>query len=55
MEGKENVFADMSYLPHRPSDSNDDTELSSSELTDNTFEVSMIINSNIYSKAFDLI
>ena len=55
MEGKENVVADMSYLPHRPSDSNNDNELSSSELTDKTFEVSMINNSSIYSKAFALI
>ena len=36
-EGKS---ADMlSHLPHRPSDSNDDNELSGPDITDKTFEV----------------
>ena len=32
----------LSDLPHRPSDSNDDDELSGPDITDKTFEVSMI-------------
>ena len=40
------------YLPHKPSDSNDDNERSGPDITDNTFEVSMINSSNINPKAF---
>ena len=48
IEGKMNIYADMlSHLPHRPSDSNDDNELS---ISDKTFEVSMINSSNINPK-----
>ena len=42
----------LSCLPHRPSDSNDDNELSGSEITHKTFEGSMINSSNINPKAF---
>ena len=53
IEGKKNVCADMlSCLPHRPSDSNDDNELSGPDITNKTFEVSMINSSNINPKAF---
>ena len=48
IEGKKNVCADMlSHLPHRPSDGNDDNELSCPDITAKTFEVSMINSSNI--------
>ena len=51
IEGKKNVCADMlSCLPHRPSDSNDDNELSGHDITDKTFEVSMINSSYINPK-----
>ena len=53
MEGKKNVCADiLSHLPHRPSDSNDDNELSGPDITDTMFEVSMINSSNINPKIF---
>ena len=53
MEHKKNVYADMlSHLPHRPSDSNDDNELSVPDITDKTFEVSMSNSSNINPKTF---
>ena len=42
----------MSCLPHRPSDSNDDNGHSNPDITDKTFEVSMINSSNINLKAF---
>ena len=42
----------LSHLPHRPSDSNGDNELSSTGVTDKTFEVSMINSSNINPKNF---
>ena len=49
IECKKNVCADMlSCLPHRPSNSNGDNELSGPDITDKTFEVSMINSSNIY-------
>ena len=52
-EGKKNVCADMlSCLPHRPSDSNDDNEISGPNKTDKTFEVSIINRSNINPKVF---
>ena len=52
-EGKKNICADMlSCLPHRPSESNDDNELSGPNITDKTFEVSMINSSNINLKTF---
>ena len=52
-EGKKNVCADMlSCLPCRPSDSNDDNELSGPDTTDKTFEVSMIKSSNVNPQAF---
>ena len=51
IEGKRNVYADMlSCSPHRPSDSNDDNECSGCDITDKTFEVSMINSSNINPK-----
>ena len=44
IEGKKNVCADMLLcLPHRPSDSNDDNECSGPDITDKTFEVSILI------------
>ena len=50
-EGKKMVCADiMSCLLHRPSDSNDDNELSDPDITDKTFEVCMINSSNINPK-----
>ena len=42
----------LSHLSHRPSNSNDDNELSGPDITDKTFEVSMINSSNINPKAF---
>ena len=42
----------LSHLPHRPRDSNDDNELSSPNMTDETFRVGMINSSNINPKAF---
>ena len=39
----------LSCFPHRPSDSNDDNELSGPVIT---FEVIMINSSNIYPKTF---
>ena len=52
-EGKKIVCTDMlSHLPHRPSNSNDDNELSGPDITNKTFEVSMINSSNINPKAF---
>ena len=54
IEGKKNACADMlSCLPHRASDSNDDSELSYPHITDITFKVSMINSSNINPEAFD--
>ena len=53
IEGKKNVCADMlSHLSHRPSDSKDDNEFHGPDITDNTFEVSMINSSNINPKTF---
>ena len=53
IEGKKHVCIDMlSCLPHRPSDSNDDNELSGPDITDKTFEVSMIKSNNINRKTF---
>ena len=52
IEGKRNVCADMSHLPYKPSNCNDDNELSDPDITDKTFEVSMINSSNINPKAF---
>ena len=53
IEGKKNVCTDMlSHLPHRPSDSNGDNELSCPDITDKMFEVSMINSSNINPKTF---
>ena len=40
------------HLPHRPSDSNDDSELSGPDITDKMFEVNMINSSNINPKVF---
>ena len=37
---------------HRPSDDNDDNKLSGPDITDKTFEVSMINSSNINPKTF---
>ena len=42
----------LSHLPHRPSDSNDDNELSGPDITDKMFKVSMINISNISPKTF---
>ena len=42
----------LSCLPHRPSDSNDDNELSGLDITDKTFEVSMFNSTNINPKRF---
>ena len=42
----------LSHLPHRPSDSNDDNELSGFDITDKRFEVSMINSCNINPKTF---
>ena len=39
-------------MPHRPSDTNDDNEFSGPDITNKTFEVSMINSSNIYPKTF---
>ena len=39
-------------MQHRPLDSNDDNELSGPDITDTTFEVSMISSSNINPNAF---
>ena len=51
IEVKKNVCADMlSCLPHRPSGSNDDNELSGPDITDKMFEVSMINSNNINPK-----
>ena len=50
IEGKKNVYAEM--LSCLPSDSNDDNELSGPEVTDKSFEVSMIYSSNINPKTF---
>ena len=53
IEGEKNVCADiMLWLPHRPPDSNDDNKLSGSDITNNTFEVSMINDSNNNPKIF---
>ena len=54
IEGKKNVCVDiLSHLPHRPSDSNDDNELSGPDITHKMFvEVSMINSCNINPKAF---
>ena len=41
----------MSLLPHRPSDFKDDNAPSGPDITDKTFEVSMINSSNINPKA----
>ena len=52
-EGKKNVFADMlSHLPHRPSDSNNANKFSGPDITDKTFEVSVINICNINPKIF---
>ena len=42
----------FSCLPHRPSDSNDDDEHSSLDITDETFEVRVINSSNINPKTY---
>ena len=42
----------LSSLPHRPSDSNGNNELSGHDITDKTFEVSMTNSGNINSKTF---
>ena len=42
----------MSCFPHRPSDSNNDNELSGPDITDKTFEVTMINSNNINPKTF---
>ena len=53
IEGKKNVSADiMSHLPHRPSCSNDGNRCSGLDITDKSFEATMINNSNIYPKVF---
>ena len=53
IEGKKNVCADMlSCLQHTSSDSNDDNELSSPDITDKTCEDSMINSSNINPNTF---
>ena len=52
-EGKKDVCAGMlSCLPHRPSDSNDDNELSSPDIIDKTFEVRIINSSDSNPKTF---
>ena len=51
IEGKKNVCTDiLSLLLYRPSDSNDDNELSGPDITDEAFEVSMIKSSIINPK-----
>ena len=53
IEDKKNVCVDMfSCLPQRPSDSNDDNELSSPDIKYKMFEVSMINTSNINPETF---
>ena len=53
IEGKKNSCADMlSCLPHRPSDSNDDNGHNDPDITDETFEVSIINSNNINPKTF---
>ena len=51
--GKKNACADMlSCLPHRPSDSKDGNEVAGLDITDKTFEVSMI-NSSALNSAYN--
>ena len=42
----------LSHLPHKPSESNDDNELSDPDITDKTFDVSISYGSNINPKTF---
>ena len=52
-EDKKNVCVDMlSHLAHRPSDGNDENEPIGPDITDKTFEVSVINSSNINPKTF---
>ena len=47
IEGKKNVCADMlSHLPHRPLGVNDDNKCSGPDITNKTFQVSVINSSN---------